>query len=185
MEKLQTGVATNLDFIRKMAEKGITVKAELPAETLAKKLTEAGENNITMVSPYEPVLENVNAESAVMEVRPQVLSAETTLLGKRVDEMVTDLVIEDSGSVKGNFIKVDNFTDFSSIPDEQSGYYFPFGLDGDYSKITITKNEEEPKEFDQGDKTYIFRVSQEDTFKLVIDDTQTITFTFTEATFAE
>ena len=67
MEKLQTGVATNLDFIRAMKEKGQTVDAKFPAETLAKQLTEVGDNNITMVTPYEEVLENVNSESSEPE----------------------------------------------------------------------------------------------------------------------
>ena len=62
MEKLQTGVATNLDFIRAMKEKGQDVKAELPAETLGKHLTEAGTNKISNVTPYEQVLENINED---------------------------------------------------------------------------------------------------------------------------
>ena len=62
MEKLQTGVATNLDFIRAMKEQGQDVKAEFPAETLAKQLTEAGTNKISNVTPYEQVLENINED---------------------------------------------------------------------------------------------------------------------------
>ena len=62
MEKLQTGVATNLDFIRAMKEKGQDVKAEFPAETLAKQLTEAGTNKISNVTPHEQVLENTNED---------------------------------------------------------------------------------------------------------------------------
>ena len=78
MEKLQTGVATNLDFIRAMKEKGQTVDAKFPAETLAKQLTNVGDNTITMVTPYEEVLENVNSESSGPE-EPVEVNDESSL----------------------------------------------------------------------------------------------------------
>ena len=119
MEKLQTGVATNLDFIRAMKEKGQTVDAKFPAETLATQLTSVGDNNITMVTPYAEVLENVNSESSEPEkiVTIKVPSNEESFLGKTVQELVTNLAISDDGKVTGNFNTIEGFTDFSSDVD--------------------------------------------------------------------
>lgn len=187
MEKLQTGVATNLDFIRAMKEKGQTVDAKFPAETLAKQLTNVGDNNITMVTPYEEVLENVNSESSEPEksVTIKVPSNEESFLGKTVQELVTNLAIGEDGKVTGNFNKIEGFTDFSSNADEQSGYYFPFELEGTGTKMTIKKNGEPTKVDVPFDNQLLFRVSQTDNFELIVNDVSIITFTFTEATFEE
>ena len=49
-----------------------------------------------------------------------------TLLGKQVSELVgDDLTVKADGSVTGTFHHVTGYTEFSSEPDEQEGYYFP------------------------------------------------------------
>ena len=78
MTKLQTGISTNLDFIRAMKAKGQIVDAKFPAETLAEQLTAVGDNTITNVTPYEEVLENINSESSGPE-EPVEVNDESSL----------------------------------------------------------------------------------------------------------
>lgn len=61
MIKLQTGISTDMDFIKAMKEKGQDVKAEFPAETLRKQLDEVNEEvKVTFDSTNETVLTAVN-----------------------------------------------------------------------------------------------------------------------------
>lgn len=63
-----------------------------------------------------------------------------TLLGKQVSELVgDDLMVKADGSVVGTFHHVTGYTEFSSEPDEQEGYYFPFHLTKTGSKMTFKK----------------------------------------------
>lgn len=59
MIKLQTGVSTDMDFIKSMKEKGQNVSAEFPAETLRKQFDEISENDITFNMTNESFLEEV------------------------------------------------------------------------------------------------------------------------------
>ena len=64
-----------------------------------------------------------------------------TLLGKQVSELVgDDLKVKKDGSVVGTFHYVPDYTEFSSAPEEQSGYYFPFHLTKTGSVMTFKKN---------------------------------------------
>ena len=64
-----------------------------------------------------------------------------TLLWKQVSELVgDDLAVKADGSVVGTFHHVTGYTEFSSEPDEQEGYYFPFHLTKTGSKMTFKKN---------------------------------------------
>ena len=185
MTKLQTGISTNLDFIRAMKAKGQTVNASFPAETLAEQLTAVGDNTITNVTPYEEDLENINSESApVAKITVKVPEPTTQFLGKSVSDLVTDLAIDD-GAVTGNFAKIEGFTDFSSIPDEQNGYYFPFELEGTGTLMTFKKNGVVTKEDIPFDSQCLFRVAKTDTFEVIVDEVSVVTFTFSGATFAE
>lgn len=51
-----------------------------------------------------------------------------------------DLMVKADGSVTGTFHHVTGYTEFSSEPDEQEGYYFPFHLTKTGSKMTFKKN---------------------------------------------
>lgn len=63
MKKLQTGVSTDMDFIKVMKEKGQDVNAQFPAETLRKQLDELNEETkVTFKSTNETVLAAVNEE---------------------------------------------------------------------------------------------------------------------------
>ena len=59
MIKLQTGISTDMDFIKAMKEKGQEVSAEFPAETLRKQFDEISEEDITMNMTNETFLEEV------------------------------------------------------------------------------------------------------------------------------
>lgn len=74
----------------------------------------------------------------------------------------------------GTFHYVTNYTEFSSTPEEQSGYYFPFHL---------TKNGSLTKENIPFDADIVFRVTKDDTFEVLVDNSSVVKFTFAGATF--
>lgn len=111
-----------------------------------------------------------------------------SLLGKSVSEMVgNDLSVSKDGAVTGTFHHVTGFTDFSSIPAEQEGYYFPFRLTQTGTLMTIKKNGVAGggKENMTFDPEIILRVTKGDTFSIEVDSKPVITFTFSGATFEE
>lgn len=105
-------------------------------------------------------------------------------MGKQVSDLVgDDLKVYASGSVTGTFHYVTNYTEFSSAPDEQSGYYFPFHLTKTGAKMTFKKNGTPTKQNIPFDADIIFRVTKDDTFEVLVDDFSVVKFSFTEATF--
>lgn len=107
-----------------------------------------------------------------------------TLLGKQVSDLVgDDLKVYADGSVSGTFHYVSNYTEFSSEPEEQSGYYFPFHLTKTGSKMTFKKNGVPTKQNIPFDPDIIFRVSKDDTFEVVVDSSSLVKFSFAGATF--
>ena len=107
-----------------------------------------------------------------------------TLLGKRVSSLVgNDLKVLKDGTVTGTLKKVTGYTDFSSNPEEQSGYYFPFKLTKTGKKMSLKKNgvAAEGKENMTFDPEIILRVSKEDTWKIEVDESEVITFNFEKA----
>ena len=110
--------------------------------------------------------------------------ASQTLLGKQVSEMVgDDLAVKADGSVIGTFHYVSDYTEFSSEPSEQSGYYFPFHLTKTGTNMTFKKNGSPTKEGIPFDPDIVFRVKKDDTFEVLVDDASVVTFTFAGATF--
>lgn len=107
-----------------------------------------------------------------------------TLLGKQVSEMVgDDLIVLNDGSVQGTFHYVAGYTGFSSNPEEQSGYYFPFHLTKTGTSMTFRKNGSPAKEGIPFDPDIVFRVTKGDTFEVLIDDESVVTFQFSGAVF--
>lgn len=107
-----------------------------------------------------------------------------TLLGKQVSDLVgDDLAVKADGSVIGTFHYVSDYTEFSSEPDEQSGYYFPFHLTKTGTNMTFKKNGSPTKQDIPFDADIIFRVTKDDTFEVLVDDSSVVTFNFKEATF--
>ena len=107
-----------------------------------------------------------------------------TLLGKQVSELVgDDLTVKADGSVTGTFHHVTGYTEFSSEPDEQEGYYFPFHLTKTGTKMTFKKNGSPTKQGMTFDPDIIFRVTKDDTFEVLVDDSSVVKFNFAGATF--
>lgn len=107
-----------------------------------------------------------------------------TLLGKQVSELVgDDLTVKADGSVTGTFHHVTGYTEFSSEPDEQEGYYFPFHLTKTGTKMTFKKNGSPTKQSITFDPDIIFRVTKDDTFEVLVDDSSVVKFNFAGATF--
>lgn len=94
-----------------------------------------------------------------------------------------DLAVKDDGSVTGTFHYVSDYTEFSSISEEQSGYYFPFHLTKTGTKMTFKKNGSPTKEDILFDADIVFRVTKDDTFEVLVDDSSVVKFSFTGATF--
>lgn len=91
-------------------------------------------------------------------------------------------VLED-GSVVGTFKYVTGYTDFSSVAGEQTGYYFPFTLNTTGTNMTFKKNGEIAKQDIPFEANNVFRVTQSDTFTVLVDNEEIITFNFTQSTF--
>lgn len=107
-----------------------------------------------------------------------------TLLGKQVSELVgDDLTVKADGSVTGTFHHVTGYTEFSSEPDEQEGYYFPFHLTKTGTKMTFKKNGSPTKQGITFDPDIIFQVTKDDTFEVLVDDSSVVKFNFAGATF--
>lgn len=74
----------------------------------------------------------------------------------------------------GTFHYVSDYTEFSSVPEEQSGYYFPFHLTKTGTKMTFKKNGSPTKENIPFDADIVFRVSKDDTFEVLVDDSSVV-----------
>ena len=109
-----------------------------------------------------------------------------TLLGKRVSSLVgNDLKVLKDGTVTGTLKKVTGYTDFSSNPEEQSGYYFPIKLTKTGTKMTLKKNgvAQHGKQNMTFDPEIIFRVTKTDKFAVEVDGKPVVTFNFQKSTF--
>ena len=94
-----------------------------------------------------------------------------------------DLKVYADGFVTGTFHHVTGYSEFSSIPGEDSGYYFPFHLTKTGSKMTFKKNGVPTKQGIAFDPDIIFRVTKDDTFEVLVDDSSVVKFNFAGATF--
>lgn len=94
-----------------------------------------------------------------------------------------DLMVKADGSVTGTFHHVTEYTEFSSDSDEQEGYYFPFHLTKTGTKMTFKKNGFPTKQGIAFDPDIIFRVTKDDTFEVLVDDSSVVKFNFAGATF--
>ena len=92
-------------------------------------------------------------------------------------------MVKADGSVVGTFHHVTGYSEFSSIPGEDSGYYFPFHLTKTGSKMTFKKNGSPTKQDIAFDSDIIFRVTKTDTFEVLVDGQSVVKFNFSGATF--
>ncbi|BBK61850.1 hypothetical protein A9CBEGH2_07900 [Amedibacterium intestinale] len=108
------------------------------------------------------------------------------LYGKTVADLVDDgMKIFNDGTVKGNFKYVTGYTEFNeSVVEEQEGNFFPFTLKKTGTTMTFKKNGAEVKKDIPFEANNVFRVSQNDTFTVLVDSQEVVTFNFKQATFA-
>lgn len=93
--------------------------------------------------------------------------------------------IFNDGTVKGNFKYVTGYTEFNeSVVEEQEGNFFPFTLKKTGTTMTFKKNGAEVKKDIPFEANNVFRVSQNDTFTVLVDSQEVVTFNFKQATFA-
>lgn len=109
-----------------------------------------------------------------------------TLYGKRVSSLVgDDIRVFEDGTVIGTLKHVTGYTGFSSIQEEQEGYFFPFRLSQAGTTMTFKKNGEETKKDIAWEADNVFRVTASDTFEVLVDGSPVVTFNFSKATFQE
>ena len=92
-------------------------------------------------------------------------------------------MVKADGSVVGTFHHVTGYAEFSSEPDEQEGYYFTFHLTKTGTKMTFKKNGSPTKQDIAFDPDIIFRVTKDDTFEVLVDNSSVVKFNFAGATF--
>lgn len=94
--------------------------------------------------------------------------------------------IHADGSVEGTFKYVEGYTGFNSeVPGEQEGYFFPFSLKQTGTTMTFKKNGVDGKKDIPFEKDNVFRVTKTDTFTVLVDNIEVVTFSFNKATFIE
>ena len=94
-----------------------------------------------------------------------------------------DLKVYQSGEVVGTFHYVTGFTGFSSEPEEQAGYYFPFHLTKSGTKMTFKKNGSTSKENIPFEKNNVFRITKTVKFEVLVDNESVVIFNFANAIF--
>lgn len=106
--------------------------------------------------------------------------------GKTAGEMITNPAVDADGNVTGTLHYVQGYTGFNgSVKKEQEGYYFPFHLAKKGSKMTFKKNGEVTKDNIPWEADNVFRVSNGDTFSILVDGEETVTLKFDKAEFEE
>ena len=97
--------------------------------------------------------------------------------GKTAGEMITDPAVDTEGNVTGTFHYVQGYTGFNgTVKKEQEGYYFPFHLTK--TGTTMTFKENIAWEADN-----VFRVTEGDTFTILVDGEEAVTLKFGKAVF--
>lgn len=133
--------------------------------------------------------ELVIGDSAVIgeTISPDLVTMPATskaFYGKNAGDMVTGATVYSDGSVVGTFKYVTGYTGFNgSNTSEQEGYFFPFTLAKTGSKMTFKKNGKAAKTNIAWEADNVFRVTAGDTFTVLVDGTEVVTFNFTQATF--
>ena len=110
-----------------------------------------------------------------------------TLYGKRVSSLVKDDVkVHENGTVTGTFKRVTGYTGFNEAdPEEQEGYFFPFRLAKTGTTMSFEKNRVPTKTDIPWEADNVFRVTKSDTFTVIVDEDEIVTFNFAKATFEE
>ena len=96
-----------------------------------------------------------------------------------------DTYVAEDGSVYGTLKTVNDFTDFSSIPDEQDGYYFPLTLTQTGTTMSLIKDGVPSKEDVPFDPEILLKIAGKDAvWTIEVDDAEVVKLNFKNATFA-
>lgn len=77
------------------------------------------------------------------------------------------------------------YTGFSDVAEQQEGYYFPFKLTKPGTTMSFKKNGEPGKADIPWEADNVFRVTASDTFTVIVDSEEIVTFNFEKAIFEE
>lgn len=156
----------------------------------------AGATGITTVFPHddEEVVNESKGDSSdednpIPPISASILTMfpqDTELLGKPVSDLISrDTYVCENGTIHGTLKYVKNYTDFSSILLEQSGYYFPFKLtDTTGTLMTFVKNGVITKKDIPYDPEILFRVEKPNTtWEVLVDDKSVVRLNFATAEF--
>ena len=119
-------------------------------------------------------------------ISPELLTvpdAAQGFYGKNAGDMIQGVVVEADGKVQGTLLKVEGYTGFSDVPEEQSGYYFPFVLNKKGTLMTFKKNGSSSKESIPWEADNVFRVEQDDTFEILVDGKDVVALDFSAVIF--
>lgn len=138
--------------------------------------SEAAEGKATLKFTSDREVEN-----AIVAVPAQSAS----ILGKNVSALVnTGMKVLEDGSVKGTFLQVSGYTDYSTTAADQSGYFFPFKLQGiTGEELVIKKNGVVARTSEDVTGNQVIKVSQADIVDIVVDETTIATLNFAMSTF--
>ena len=167
MIKLQTGISTDMDFIKAMKERGQDVSAEFPAETLRDQLNELSEEvDVTFESPNETILEVVNeGEEPGEELTIDFdISDSIDLFGKVASDLQTGVTL-DEDDITGTLKYVEGYTGFSSKTKEQSGNYLVLHVDTESEEdvyVQVVNGTKGPVKLDE-DRLIVLRIADKDT----------------------
>lgn len=96
-----------------------------------------------------------------------------------------DTYVAENGSVYGTLKTINDFTDFSSNPDEQDGYYFPLTLTQSGTTMSLIKDGVPSKEDIPFDPEILLKIAGKDAvWTIEVDDAEVVKLNFKNATFA-
>ncbi|MBQ2639241.1 MAG: hypothetical protein IJF92_00540 [Bacilli bacterium] len=174
------------EFIAKFGQSDITTPA---AYALQKYLKLYQYAYVTRVANEDEASKgsltlSFGTEHEILSTLAEVPEQTVELLNKPVSEMIsTDTKILSNGAVKGTLYYITGWTEFDGMNVEnQSGYYVPVKLNVTGETLTIKKNGIVTKEV-EFDPELVLRVSQTDTFEIIVDGTSIITLNFTMSAF--
>lgn len=159
----------------------------------------AGAKNVSTVFPHEDD-EKISESEQDSVVKANVARYDEINyggLGKAVSDMIEEgAYVDNNGHVIATLKPVDNFTDFSSVVTEQSGYYFPFEINVpgaktmSFEKTSIANGTYVKTKTDiPYDNEIILRVADDDgnktihDFKITTDNEKTIEIHFDRVKF--
>lgn len=167
MIKLQTGISTNMDFIKALKERGVDVNAEFPAETLRDQLDSLDEETkVSFDSTNETILKVVNeGEEPGEDLSIDFdISDETDLFGKVASDLQTNIALSED-DITGTLKYVTGYTGFSGNVDEQSGNYLVLHVDTnseDDIYVEVVNGVSGPVKLDE-DRLIVLRIADKDT----------------------